>query len=93
MASAYFGTHRRGDFVSGGVRFGIWLRAVLLHDQTHGGGAGGVDYARHTGIALLLGHGLNGEVVPPSVWLGAACIGLGLSLHQWGARWLRRVTA
>ena len=44
-------------------------------------------------IALLLGHGLNGEVVPPSVWLGAACIGLGLSLHQWGARWLRRVTA
>lgn len=44
-------------------------------------------------IALLLGLALNGEVVPPSVWLGAACIGLGLSLHQWGARWLRCVTA
>lgn len=44
-------------------------------------------------IALLLGHGLNAETVPASVWLGTACIALGLSLHQWGARWLRRITA
>jgi drug/metabolite transporter (DMT)-like permease len=44
-------------------------------------------------IALLLGHALNGEVVHPSVWLGAACIGLGLSLHQWGGRYLRRLAA
>ncbi len=41
-------------------------------------------------LALLLGHGLNGETIPLSVWLGAACIGLGLSLYQWGARWWRR---
>lgn len=44
-------------------------------------------------IALLLGHGLNAEAVPASVWLGTACIALGLSLHQWGARWLRRIMA
>jgi len=44
-------------------------------------------------IALLLGHGLNAEAVPAGVWLGTACITLGLSLHQWGARWLRRITA
>ena len=44
-------------------------------------------------IALLLGHGLNGEPVPLSVWMGAACIGLGLSLYQWGAQWLRRFAA
>ena len=44
-------------------------------------------------IALLLGHGLNAEAVPASVWLGTACIALGLSLHQWGTRWLRRITA
>lgn len=34
-------------------------------------------------IALLLGSLLNGEAVSVRVWLGAACIGLGLSLHQW----------
>ena len=34
-------------------------------------------------IALLLGSLLNGEVVSVRVWLGAALIGLGLSLHQW----------
>jgi drug/metabolite transporter (DMT)-like permease len=33
-------------------------------------------------FALLLGAWLNGEVVPPRVWLGAGCIGLGLALHQ-----------
>lgn len=33
-------------------------------------------------FALLLGAWLNGEIVPLRVWLGAACIGLGLALHQ-----------
>ena len=42
-------------------------------------------------IALLLGHGLNGEAVPLSVWLGAGCIALGLSLYQWGGYWVRRL--
>jgi drug/metabolite transporter (DMT)-like permease len=36
-------------------------------------------------LALLLGSLLNGEVVSARVWLGAACIGLGLTLHQWQA--------
>ncbi|MEK6664668.1 MAG: DMT family transporter [Pseudomonadota bacterium] len=44
-------------------------------------------------IALLLGHGLNDEAVPVSVWLGTACIALGLSLHQWGARWVARIVS
>ena len=43
-------------------------------------------------IALLLGNVLNNEVIPLSVWLGAACIALGLSLHQWGARWVTRLS-
>lgn len=34
-------------------------------------------------IALLLGSLFNGEVVSTRVWTGAACIVLGLSLHQW----------
>lgn len=34
-------------------------------------------------LALLLGAWLNGEVVPLRVWLGAGCILLGLSAHQW----------
>jgi len=34
-------------------------------------------------LALLLGILLNGEVVPPRVWLGAALIALGLSVYQW----------
>lgn len=34
-------------------------------------------------LALLLGHLLNGEEVEPRVWLGAAAISLGLTLHQW----------
>lgn len=41
-------------------------------------------------MALLLGHAFNGEAVPLNVWLGTACILLGLSLHQWGERWLPR---
>ena len=44
-------------------------------------------------IALLLGNILNNEVIPLSVWFGAGCIALGLSLHQWGARWLMRIRA
>ena len=43
-------------------------------------------------MALLLGNILNNEVIPLSVWFGAACIALGLSLHQWGARWLMRIS-
>jgi len=39
-------------------------------------------------MALLLGHGLNGEAVLPNVWFGTASILLGLFLHRWGARWL-----
>jgi len=42
-------------------------------------------------IALLLGHGLNNEVVLPQVWLGTASIVLGLCLHRWGERWMRLV--
>jgi drug/metabolite transporter (DMT)-like permease len=33
-------------------------------------------------LALLLGHLLNGEAVSGQVWMGTACISLGLSLHQ-----------
>jgi len=40
-------------------------------------------------MALLLGHALNDEAVPLNVWLGAAGIMLGLSLHQWGDRLFR----
>ncbi|OYY95289.1 MAG: EamA family transporter [Hydrogenophilales bacterium 28-61-23] len=36
-------------------------------------------------LALLLGSLLNGEDVSARVWLGTACIGLGLTLHQWRA--------
>lgn len=39
-------------------------------------------------MALLLGHGLNNEVVQPQVWYGTAFIVLGLSLHHWGVSWL-----
>jgi drug/metabolite transporter (DMT)-like permease len=35
-------------------------------------------------LALILGHLANGESVTARVWVGTACIGLGLSLHQWG---------
>jgi drug/metabolite transporter (DMT)-like permease len=33
-------------------------------------------------LALLLGSWLNGEAVSERVWMGTACIGLGLGLHQ-----------
>lgn len=39
-------------------------------------------------MALLLGHGLNHEVVLPHVWLGTASIVLGLCTHRWGELWL-----
>lgn len=38
-------------------------------------------------LALLLGHGLNDEVVLPQVWLGTASILFGLGLHRWGEQW------
>jgi drug/metabolite transporter (DMT)-like permease len=38
-------------------------------------------------MALLLGHGFNGEAVLPQVWMGTASIIFGLCLHHWGARW------
>lgn len=39
-------------------------------------------------MALLLGHGINQEEVLPQVWLGTACILMGLAWHRWGAAWL-----
>jgi drug/metabolite transporter (DMT)-like permease len=33
--------------------------------------------------ALLLGHILNGEKIQSGVWLGAACVFIGLVSHQW----------
>ncbi|MGB8517051.1 MAG: DMT family transporter [Gallionella sp.] len=39
-------------------------------------------------LALLLGHTLNGEEILPQVWLGGACILLGLAVHRWGAQFL-----
>lgn len=41
-------------------------------------------------LALLLGHGLNNEMVLPHVWLGTASILSGLCLHRWGGQWLDR---
>ncbi|MDH5325643.1 MAG: DMT family transporter [Gammaproteobacteria bacterium] len=35
-------------------------------------------------LALLIGHLLNDEPVLLSVWLGAACIILAISVYQWG---------
>lgn len=34
-------------------------------------------------LALLLGQMLNGEIIGPRIWLGAALITVGLVLHQW----------
>lgn len=36
-------------------------------------------------LALLLGHWANGEAVTARAWLGTACIGLGLTVHQWSS--------
>jgi drug/metabolite transporter (DMT)-like permease len=36
-------------------------------------------------MALLLGHVLNAESIPLTVWAGVAAIGAGLALHQWHA--------
>lgn len=35
-------------------------------------------------LALQLGQFINGELVPPAVWLGTAVVIGGLALHQWG---------
>lgn len=40
-------------------------------------------------LALLIGHWLNDEPVLLSVWLGAACIIIALSIYQWGDLLLR----
>ena len=37
-------------------------------------------------LALLLGQGLNNEIINPAVWLGTFCILMGMSVYQWGAR-------
>jgi drug/metabolite transporter (DMT)-like permease len=45
-------------------------------------------------LALLLGQGLNNEIINPAVWVGTLCILVGMSVYQWGARLvlsLRRV--
>jgi len=45
-------------------------------------------------LALLLGQALNNEIINPAVWLGTFCILVGMSVYQWGARFmlsLRRV--
>lgn len=45
-------------------------------------------------LALLLGQGLNNEIINPAVWIGTFCILVGMSVYQWGARLvlsLRRV--
>jgi drug/metabolite transporter (DMT)-like permease len=34
-------------------------------------------------LALLLGHWGNEEAITTRVWIGVACVGLGLILHQW----------
>jgi drug/metabolite transporter (DMT)-like permease len=43
-------------------------------------------------MALLLGHGLNNEVVLPQVWFGTASIVLGLCMHRWGGLWLVHIS-
>ncbi len=42
-------------------------------------------------LALLIGSGLNGEMITPRVWLGAGAILLGLVSFQWGGILLRRL--
>ncbi len=45
--------------------------------------------------ALMLGQMLNGEKIQSGIWLGAACVMLGLLTHQWQvlSSGLRRATA
>ena len=40
--------------------------------------------------ALLLGQLLNNELIQPVVWLGTCCILLGMSIYQWGHRFMIR---
>lgn len=42
-------------------------------------------------LALLIGQWLNHEVVPLSVWVGAACIILALTTHHWADQIIRRL--
>jgi drug/metabolite transporter (DMT)-like permease len=39
--------------------------------------------------ALLLGQGLNGEVISMPVWIGAGVVLSGLGMYQWGERWVK----
>ena len=39
-------------------------------------------------LALILGQGLNNESIQPVVWIGTCCILLGMSIYQWGARFM-----
>jgi drug/metabolite transporter (DMT)-like permease len=39
-------------------------------------------------LALILGQGLNNESIQPVVWVGTCCILLGMSIYQWGARFM-----
>lgn len=41
-------------------------------------------------LALLLGQVLNNESIQPVVWLGTCCILLGMSIYQWGERFMFR---
>ena len=41
-------------------------------------------------LALLLGQVLNNESIQPVVWLGTCCILLGMSIYQWGNRFMFR---
>ena len=42
-------------------------------------------------LALILGQGLNNESIQPVVWIGTCCILLGMSIYQWGARFMFHV--
>lgn len=39
-------------------------------------------------LALLLGKELNNETIAPAIWLGTVCILLGMSIYQWGTRFV-----
>jgi len=39
-------------------------------------------------LALILGQELNNESIQPVVWVGTCCILLGMSIYQWGARFM-----
>ena len=43
-------------------------------------------------LALFIGHSINNEPILMSVWLGAACIILALSIYQWGDMFKKMVS-